>query len=335
MELLNDTEDVAGLLRCDRPHDEMAAALIVRRRFRVLPDGTLEAPGPADLLQSLRMEPVDEAEYGLIPPDDFYPRRGTDVIILGDAVCPEARVATRVAVKVGPYDVSLDVYGNRVWESVLGSLAPSSPEPFLRMPLIYRNAYGGASPGEYGPVPWHNNPNGKGYVLRQKDVAGTPLPNVESPEHHIKNWDDRPDPVGVGPYPITWGLRAAKCFQFHPEDPSRKFTIHPEEGLFDKAHPLLSGKQVDGGTLVVNGVTERPSLQIELPDCPYEAVITVGEETVVRDLALEEILLDTRKGLLDLTYRKMFRYPLWAQEFRHALLRSKTANGRPLVARGP
>jgi hypothetical protein len=324
MLLTNDTEDVAGLLRCDRPNDEMAAALVVRRRFRVLEDGALETPAKEDLLQSLRMEPRDEGDYGLLPPDDFYPRRGTDVIVLGDAICREPTVATRVNVKVGPYDVALDIFGDRVWESVLGSLAPSAAEPFVRKPVTYANAYGGAAVGEYGPVPSHNNPGGKGYILRQRDAAGTPLPNVESPSQRIKSWSDRPDPVGVGPYPVTWGLRATRCFRFDPE--AKKLSIHPEEGLFDKAHPNLSGQEVTGGPLIVAGMSTRPSLSIDLPECPYEVEITIGDETVVRPLALEEILLDLRTSTLELAYRKMFRYSYWSQDIRHTLLRPKRSS---------
>src|SRR4029453_15931772 len=91
-----------------------------------------------------------------------------------------------------------------------GRLGPSEPAPFVKMPVTLGRAYGGQLLGEYGPVPWPNNPAGIGFYTEAKPAKDNPLPNGEAPDAHTKAWDDHPDPPGIGPYPCSWGLRMLK-----------------------------------------------------------------------------------------------------------------------------
>ncbi len=325
MKLFVDAPVAAGLIRTERSEDVLLAALVVRRRYGI-GEGALVDP-PADKPPAaIRYEAVDNGEYGELPPDEVAPRTGTDVMVLGDAVCPEPRIATRVEVKVGAYHLPIDVFGDRVWETLPGGLLPSEPKPFVRMPITYQNAYGGSSDfSEYGPTPWYKNPVGKGYYLKAAEAKGAPLPNVESPDSHIKVWDDRPAPVGLGPYPAMWGLKWEKYVELLPEQ--EKIDVHPDRGLYDRAHPLLSGRPVEPGPMRIVGMSVKP-IQFDIPPCPVAAEITVGQTSALRDLVLEEILVDLRENVVDLTWRKMFRYNFVRHERRETRVVPRPASAR-------
>jgi hypothetical protein len=80
------------------------------------------------------------------------------------------------------------------------------------------HAFGGKIRGEYGELAWPANPAGKGYCLSEATAPGTALPNIEDPRAPIRRWDDRPDPVGVAPYPSDWFLRQRDVVELRPED---------------------------------------------------------------------------------------------------------------------
>jgi hypothetical protein len=359
MRFFNETTASAGLLRSERPDEIMAAALIARRRMVVVDGRLVERPdvrggsiplepepvvvrGEARELSEepvtlgrLRTEVVELGEWGQLEPDELPPRTGTDVIVIGHAICPEPAIATRVELRFGPYDLALDVFGDRVWEGPPGALMPSGPEPFARMPLSYARSYGGQGDGEYGPIPWHKNPAGRGYYMRAGDARGRPLPNVELAGAHVANWDDRPDPVGLAPYPSVWGLRTERTVVAYPEQ--ERIELRMEGGMFDRAHPLLSGKHADAGPFELKGMTPGSFLGFEVPPCPFVAAIALGGEMYVRELELEELLVDLRPldaggaPVVELSYRKMFRYPYQRQQRRE--LRLVPRLDPPILAR--
>ncbi len=319
MRFANETTDPASLFRTERDDDIMANAVVVRVRRMFTESGSLLNPPEALALGALRQDTVSLGDYGELLPDALCPRVGTDVIIIGDAVCSEPRIATRVEVHVGPYDVALDVFGDRVWESVLGALVPSEPKPFTRMPITLKNAYGGVSEGEYGPVPWKYNPIGKGYYLRSHNAKNSPLANVVFAGQRIEKWDDKPEPATVGPYPPAWPLRMEKLTKV--DEATKTVDVDIEGGINDRAHPVLSGKQVEAGKMRLLGFTEKGALELDVPSCPYEVEVSIGEKSAVRPLWLEEICVDTRQRLVDFTYRKMFRYQFVPHQRRETRLR--------------
>lgn len=326
MELVNETGEVADLFRSELTTDVMVNALVARVRYRIEDGKRLAAPAEGERLVDLRRDAIDLGDYGILGPDLIFPREGTDVIVLGDAAARgEEAAAMRVHIKAGPYDVAVNVFGDRVWEKALGSLTltPSPPRPFRRMPVTLRNAFGGEAKGEYGPIPFHHNPAGKGYYLTREEALGQPLPNVEPPATPITSWSDKPDPIGIGPYPANYGLR---LFKVHEPDVERqKIVFHPERGMFDLAYPALSGRRVDGGAVRIAGMSESGAVEFELPEPPFEARMILGRNTYVRDLELEEILVDMRTSLVDLTYRKLFKYAFVPNQARTTILRIKGA----------
>ena len=248
MRLVNHSGQPAELMQGEIVPGQMHGSVLTRLRCRLGPDSSLSLATGDDALLDLRRDRIED-EYGVIEPDIPYPRTATDVIVLADARCPGGpKVATKVGLRVGPYEQELLVIGDRVWERSLGAVTPSSPVPFELMPLTWAHAFGGPAQGPYGPVQHPANPLGKGYALDAGAAVGQPLPNIEDPQAPIRAWNDRPDPVGFGPYPFNWLLRQQQCVEIVP-GPEReaRLLMYPERGMFDRAHPRLSGQQLRPG----------------------------------------------------------------------------------------
>lgn len=330
MHFFNETPHAAGILRSDRDDTTMVAAVIVRERFFIR-ENRLERTKGDDAPTGVRTEIVDCGEYGDLLPDDVMPRRGTDVMILGDALLRDPAIATRVEVHAGPYDVALDVFGDRVWGGLLDQLVPSDPIAFDRLPIVPKSAFGGTVDEEYGPIPYHLNPSGKGFYVKQAQARGAALCNVVRSDETAKKWNDRPTPAWLGPCPPHNGLRMQEYTRVNAE--REEVSLDPEGGLFDRAHPMLSGKTVEPGPMRVHGMTPSGVLSVELPPAPCEIEVTVGAKSARRPLSIEEILVDLRSagdeldhlGVLEIAYRKTFRYKVVPFERREVrLVPSKT-----------
>lgn len=321
MRLINETAHPAAIFRGERDERTMHASLLTRIRHRVDARGVLSPPAADEALVDIRRDRVED-EYGIIEPDIPYPRSATDVIVLADALSYSGPTrSSKVSLRVGPYHEELLILGDRTWERGPQGLTPSAPQPFTRMPLTYAHAFGGKVVSEYGEMAWPANPAGKGYCLNEA-AAGTPLPNIEDPRAPIRRWDDRPDPVGVAPYPSEWYLRQQKVTELRLED--NQLVIHPERGMFDRAHPRLSGQTVQAGDEIdISGTAFAPRLRLRVPACPVEMVLRLGDRIFVRPLELEEVLLDLRVGLLDLGYRKLCNYHFVPHEQRSMTLRAR------------
>lgn len=325
MKFLNDTPFAAEMFRSSFSDERMFNSLLVRIRYRI--QGSDLALAPAEQQpRDLRHTPVED-DYGTLGEDQFYPRSGTDVIVLADAVSPDARPVEALPVRlaIGPYDWTLRVSGERVWEPRGGVLGSSRAVPFVALPLTYRFGYGGTAKTAHGAMPWANNPIGKGFYLSEDQARGQPLANIEDASVPVTAWDQRPEPAGFAPYPPSWGLRINAITEV---DAAGTVRLLPERGLLDRAHPRLSGCLVPPGSeLLIDGLgSEGDAGPVgtrcwRLPDCPVEVEILLGDRTFVREPNLEEIVVDLRHGVLDLAYRKLFDYRFTSRQERVTRLR--------------
>jgi hypothetical protein len=136
---------------------------------------------------------------------DFWPHKlATDVVIEGSACSPDAkpRSSMEVQVSIGRMVKRIAVFGRReVTWSPAGRPRVQAPEPFVEMPLIYANAYGGLDPrvpipeperqdylalAEQGlafdhPGSYPRNLAGKGYLVLPEPIQGLEMPNLENP----------------------------------------------------------------------------------------------------------------------------------------------------------
>lgn len=192
----------------------------------------------------------DPSSSSLKHASDMLPcKPTTDVIVIGHAHPPGGRPAgqTAVRVTVAERQKTALVLGNRTWKR---GGAPSSPEPFEKMPLTYERAYGGSHrAGPQGPlVAEEQNPVGCGFLGRRSadDMVGAPVPNIEDPKQPLSRCGDTPPPVGFGPVAPGWGSRRRYAGTYGaawqrtraPYLPSdfdpRFFNVAPPDFIFDR-----------------------------------------------------------------------------------------------------
>ena len=166
MKLVNETRHPAALYRGEFQPGVMHAALLTRVRYRCDRQGKLVPVGPddPDALTELRSDKIED-DYGALEADIAFPRAATDVIIFADAAAPRPTQSMTVGVRVGPYQQSLLVIGDRTWQRTPRGIVASAPVPFERMPLTYARAFGGKAYTTYGDLANPSNPLGKGYYL--------------------------------------------------------------------------------------------------------------------------------------------------------------------------
>lgn len=210
---------------------------------------------------------------------------GTDIVLNGHAYAPRGRPVERVDVsaRVAGLVKEISVYGDRYWRrsaSGLG-LATSTPAPFLKMPLLYERAFGGAdlsSDNEKNHGIESRNPIGVGFGLSKEYLAGKPLPNLEDPNHQITNWTDRPTPAGFSLICKHWTPRrqyAGTCDQRWREERLPLVPLDFDERFWLGAHPdLIAVPHLRGGELVeLRNLTPEGSLAFRLPR------VTLGFQT--------------------------------------------------------
>jgi hypothetical protein len=147
----------------------------------------------------------DETLEPRLPPGSDYwlHKQSTDVVIRGSAFAPNGRPTPSmfVSAQIGRTTKRIAVFGKRLVEWDRGSPRLGRPEPFVEMPLLYQNAYGGLD--NRVPIPaqlekdymravalgmqfdhpglYPRNPVGKGYLVLPEPVDGVELPNLEDP----------------------------------------------------------------------------------------------------------------------------------------------------------
>lgn len=327
MKFRNESPWDAELFRSELPSGRMMASLLVRLAYAVDDEGRLRLLAPDDpggAWAAIRRDQVP-TPHGELAPDLVWPRTATDLIVLGDAVADAPATQVRVELEAGPYRQSVIVHGDRRWESNLaGGLRAGAAEPFTRMPLSWQTAFGGAAKGPYGPIPCAANPSGRGYYLGADEALGQPLANVEWADAPTSGSVEQaaPDPAIVGPYPSSWWLRLSKVWTAAPE--RYAVDLHPEAGLFDQAHPRLSGQWIRAGDrLAIRGM--GPPLRAIVPACPAAAEFILGDARCPRALELEELLVDAERRVLALAWRKCVQYEYVRHQERITVLREAAA----------
>src|SRR5690606_19541189 len=108
--------------------------------------------------------------------DQVMPKSNPEYLISGYAYTSHQNTkdASIVKAEIGDLQKSLLVTGDRYW---IGN-QPTKPQPFSRLPMTWKNAFGGEG--------YEKNPAGKGIneiALGNEKVV--PLPNIERPERRI------------------------------------------------------------------------------------------------------------------------------------------------------
>ncbi|WP_374568600.1 DUF2169 domain-containing protein [Ideonella sp.] len=172
--------------------------------------------------------------------DFVLEKRCTDILLEGHACAPYGRTvgSLDVAMRVGPVQKVLRVFGDRTW----GVLGPSEPVPFSQMPLTFERAYGGRSRRSTKDADDHYwpNPVGTGYAADGREADEVALPNIEFPDALLHSWRDRPRPAGFGPIASHWQSRAVLAGTYGERWQEQEAPLLPSDldpGFFQCAPP--------------------------------------------------------------------------------------------------
>jgi hypothetical protein len=275
MKLDNPTPFDATALPMMGPSDRTILAVIVKATFAFSMDKTDLAPEQAPLAYGDTF--YDESEGGgicyesdLIP---YKPR--ADVVLSGKAYAPDKQPAeaVEVALKVGPLQKRLKVFGRRLWNHA-GVLSRryviTDAKPFVIHPIRYNDAFGGMdnTTGEY----CDQNLSGKGFyaVKTKAKLIGRPLPRIEDPRHLVAGPNDHPAPAGFGFYHRAWQPRAAFAGTYNNTWRVERSPRPPADfdfRFYNGAHPDLQAKGYLKGdeAVVLTNLTPEGHMQFTLP----------------------------------------------------------------------
>jgi hypothetical protein len=253
----------------------------------------------------------DAPDSSIRYPSDVCPeKRGTDVIIVGDAVARAPAPSVDVAVRVREREVLLRVHGERVYCEGLAGVVIGPAAPCERKPIVYERAYGGATADR--ELVEDRNPLGRGIAKTAAELVGTPAPQVEDPAHPITSAEDRPAPVGLGAVSPHWMPRRGYAGTFDNAWLRSRMPLMPAD--FDirhhnMAHPALQFDEplAAGDLVAILGMHEDGIWQVELPTLPVTLCgrFHDGRRVTVRP-AIDMVLIEPGKDEVQITVRHAF-----------------------------
>lgn len=311
--------------------------VVVSGRFNLPPAGRASATPPRPCEEQ---KPVQLADVHHGPPDASSLRHegqsaplrlATDVLLLGRAWAPRGVAAKRVDVglAVAPhFTKTVAVFGERVFTQGVGAIVPTSPRPFLSMPLVYERAFGGAEPGDRTPRDYEpRNPVGRGFFRAAADALNQPVANIEDPRNLIRSAGDRPVPMGFGPIARSWQPRvgfAGTYDQKWIEELAPNWPPDFDPRFFQAAPPdqQAQGYLRGGERVALTGVAPNGDIQFEVP---RERLLLKGyfHGRVERKLmVLDSLLIEPDDGAFTLTWRASFPLPKGMFDHEHSTVRA-------------
>jgi len=206
----NPTDFVAHpQLFVDRDGEKLC--VIVKATFLRAPDGALEVAGKR-WRRKIRFADVPwgepEKSSILYPADLCLRKPGTDVIVVARAHAPGGKPVPTfdAAVRVGPLQKIVRIFGLRVWQAGGNGLSP--PRPISEVELRYDNAWGGCDASDPADVLEEpRNPVGCGVTRNLEGLTHQPAPSIEDPAQPLLTARTRPPPAGMGAIGRHWEPR--------------------------------------------------------------------------------------------------------------------------------
>lgn len=281
-------------------HGGVVLTVVCKATFALRPGVSPLAP----VQQAVAAADVYSEDRGaLLVASELVPlKKQPEVILTGQAYAPEGkRVSSFLArLAVAEIDKAVQVTGDRVF-GLDGQLSEAAP--FVRMPLVWQRAAGGADT---------SNPVGRAIGgAAQADVYGRVLaPNLLPAGFHLASRSDVVPVVGLGPIAPLWPSRA-RCLHRHvagwdparwheralpadidlayfnaaPADQRRAAPFGEEQILLENLHPLFG--------------------QLSTRLAPFTPTATVerGQGSEVLQLRCDTLLIDSDRGLAMLVWR--------------------------------
>jgi hypothetical protein len=199
----------------------------------------------------------------------------TDVILNGHAYAPSERGVTEIvaSLRVDQRQVDLHIFGNRYWEKNVLTHTISAPERFVRMPLLYENAFGGRLSQTANNLYCKENPVGKGFHSSVQEC--TALPNIENPRQRIVSPSDCPRPAGLGGIEKSWSPRIEYAGTYDSTWEHERMPLQPldfDSRFYNAAHPELCIQKplANGAFIIGKNLSEEGLFEFQLPHYEFE-----------------------------------------------------------------
>jgi hypothetical protein len=186
-EIRNNTNfAVAGLITVDKT-GERHWVVIVKGTFAIDENGRTQLAEEQVPLISVPRYRGEPGSSSLIYEQDLVAvKPSTDIYLNATAYAPGGRPCSEVEVTLrSPTgQKALVARGDRTWRSTVLGIQPSTPEPFVKMPITYERAYGGFDrhdSDERKQRMHDSNPVGTGFVANQRHRIGQAVPNIGRP----------------------------------------------------------------------------------------------------------------------------------------------------------
>jgi len=245
-----------------------------------------------------------------ISSDYHIGKPATDILMIGSAYAPAQRPVRQmdVGLQVGSLSKVVRVFGDRVWNQ--GQI--TQPEPFVTMPLVYERAFGGQDLIEGGKLrdAEVNNPVGCGFGGKKnpQEMQGLPLPNLETPDHLIRDYRDNPEPACFAPIAPNWQPRVGFAGTYDdiwqqtrapylPDDYNPRFmNVAPAD--------LIYPGYLQGGEAVrIVGMHPTGDLEFALPYVNLANKVSIAGQEYAAPFVMETLLLDPNQRQLSMVWR--------------------------------
>ena len=301
------------LVTMDR-HGREVLQVVVKQSFDV-GEGSVRPAAQPDPLVLADQYTGEPGKSGLRYASDLGPPKpATDVILCGHAL-PRRRGDTQVdvALRLGAINKVVSVSGERLWARGLLGQAPTAPQPFERIPLVWERAFGGSDESNpERPGRCDANPVGRGFRARGSKLPteGQLLPNLESPAEPIRKPSDAPAPRCFGFVAPHWAPRAGFAGTYDARWQEARMPLLPDD--FDErffqvapADQILPGHPRGGEAVEVIGVSAAGPLRFQLPQAAPAVVVRLGLTRLTPDTQCDTVVIDADRQRLILVWRAL------------------------------
>ncbi|MBK8259367.1 MAG: DUF2169 domain-containing protein [Polyangiaceae bacterium] len=276
--------------------------VVVRGKFTLQKDAPVAELDLDDqgALSEERFAEDDEERKGepLYPGDFADSKVGAEVLLMGKCHTPNQKPLTECGVvfRVGTFQKSLRIVGDRQFTDKLFGSSTTEPTPFTEMPLTWARAFGGAE--------YDKNPIGTGHKNKT-------APNILYPSDTAGARPTSGAPASFGPIPSGWAERVrrrgkeygpkwqATRAPFYAEDTDpRVFSAAPSDQWLSE--PLTGEEEV----FLQNLHPAHALFSTRLPGLRVRTFCRLKKgDFVEAKMALDTLLVEPEEGTLTLTWR--------------------------------
>jgi hypothetical protein len=276
---------------------------------------------------------------------DFSPAKPNCEVLL-DAIAMPPRKVPVETLEVGLFGGGLQkraiVTGERRWSRGARGVQASPPIPFPTMPLAWHLTFGGWDRTDPDPAEHRSdsvNPIGTGFLAGAAYIDAAPLPCIEDPAARMRNWNDRPAPVGFGPVPRFAETRARYAGTYDKQWMDDVLPFLPQD--FDDRY-FQSAPQDQQGVSLAEGtgfeclnMSETGRFPVRLPEVLVPVRFVYDDRTVDETVTPDTLIIVPHENRIVLVGRVRAQLPrkfVRLQEVQVGRKRHKPSSSKPHYA---